>query len=97
MSNPDVYADFMKYAEELIPQHVVDYDREKCFNISSYIIALESYVNEQMAAMTNETQRRFKHWSPDTRAIAAYIWACIAIKETGIAYPNKFRDMPTLN
>lgn len=95
--NPDLYADFMKHAEEMIPQHVVPYDNQQCFNLTAYIIALELWLEERLVSAKHGERRRFKHWELPARSIACYLWACIAIKETGIAWPPEFRGMPTLD
>lgn len=92
----DMHADFQSLAETLVDQHIVQYDGETCFNIFTYLESLENRINELMwdaGAWGTELGRFELNASQITR----YLWACIAIKHEGKAYPTVFRGMPTLD
>lgn len=73
---------------QLVPKHYEQYDGEKCFNLFTFIEDFESKITSQVSNL---------NYDLDPYQIARYLWADIAIQETGQPYPNKFRGLPVLD
>lgn len=83
----------MKLAKEEIKRHVMYYDGEKCFNIFSYLQALESKIGELFFS----DEFPIGDFELNAHGVARYLWVCLTLEEGEQTYGDTFRGMPMLD
>jgi hypothetical protein len=83
----------MSIAHAEVTRHIVTYDGEKCFNICTYLQALESKLDGLFCG----GELPLGDFELNAHSVARYLWACLTLLEGEQPYATTFRGMPTLD
>lgn len=86
-----MHRDLLRIAEKLTHQHFVEYDGARCFNICTYLIALESAIDGAIYDGTNGPFELSAH------SVSRYIWACLAMSQGESPYGDTYKGAPLLD
>lgn len=92
----DMHADFWTLAYNLADDCIEIEDGEECFNLHVFMERLTDRIDELLndaGAWANDRNC----FALDAGEIARYLWACMAIRHEGDAYPSRFRGKPMLD
>lgn len=89
----DAHRALMRIAQNEVRRHIVPYDGEKCFNICTYLQAIESKVDGLLCS----GELPIGDFDLSAHTVARYLWVCLTLAEGEQPYATTFRGMPTLD
>jgi hypothetical protein len=92
----NMHSDFWTLAQSIADDCREQDEGENCFNLHRFIERLTNRIDELLMEAAG-WQQELAGFELDAESIARYLWACLAIKHEGHAYPPRFRGLPILD